>query len=216
MKPILTEQERIQLDRRMAETEKRTGAQVVLAAVRRSDSYAELPWKAFALGAAVAGLGTVLVGLPADGWRSGLAVLVAVVATLGAGAACALLCVVVPGFARLFLDAHRAEVEVHQYAQSLFLSHEVFATHKRTGVLLLVSMFEKRVVLLPDSGLALRLSGKSLNDIVDSVTTLLSSGQVERALERGLQGLEESLAASATGTPAENELPDTIVEEKGP
>ena len=49
MKQILNNQERSQLDRRIAEVEKRTGAQIVLAVIERSDSYAEIPWKAFAL-----------------------------------------------------------------------------------------------------------------------------------------------------------------------
>ena len=143
MKHILPDQVRIALDRRVAEAEKRTGAQIVLAVVRRSDVYAELPWKAFALGAAVAGTGAVMFNLQRPAWNSGAAVLFSVVATLAVGAACALLCVLVPGFARLFLDAHRAEVEVKQYAESLFLSRELFATRDRIGVLLLVSMFER-------------------------------------------------------------------------
>lgn len=212
MKPMLTDQERIQLDRRVADAEKRTGAQIVLAVVKRCDAYAELPWKAFALGAAVAGAGTVLLGLLRPAWSAGAAVLFAVVTTLAAGAACALLCIAAPAFARLFLDAHRAEVEARQYAESLFFSREVFATRGRTGVLLLVSMFERRVVLLPDAGLSKRLGRDAMNDIIARMTAALAAGQVDRALEQGIRGLEENLAA---GAPGENELPNSIIEEKG-
>ena len=215
MKRTLTDLERNGLDQRVAEAEKRTGAQVVLAVVKRSDTYAELPWKAFALGAASAGLGTVLLGLLRPGWQTSLAVLFAVVATLGAGAACALLCIALPKFARLFLEAHRAEVEVRQHAQSLFLSREVFATRGRTGVLLLVSMFERQVVLLPDTGLDKRLSRNAMHDIVARMTAVLATGQVSSALEKGLQGLEEHLAATAAGAARENELSNAIIEEKG-
>ena len=215
MKPILTEQERIQLDRRVADVEKRTGAQIVLAVIERSDSYAELPWKAFALGAAVAGLGTVLLDLLLPGWRTGFAVLFAVVSLLATGAACALLCVALPKFARFFMDAHRAEVEVRQYAESLFLSREVFATRGRTGLLLLVSMFERQVVLLPDTGLDRQLSREAQQDIIARMTTVLATGQFGRALENGLAGLEEHLAAVPAGGSLKNELPNIIVEEKG-
>lgn len=48
------------LDPRVAEVEKRTGVQIVVAVIEKSDSYPELPWKAFALGAAVAGLAVSL------------------------------------------------------------------------------------------------------------------------------------------------------------
>lgn len=214
MKQILTNQERIQLDQRVADVEKRTGAQIVLAVIERSDTYAELPWKAFALGASIAGLGTVLFDLLQPGWNSSFAVLFAVVSILATGAACALLCVAFPQFARLFIDAHRIEVEVRQYAQSLFLSREVFATRGRTGLLLLVSMFERQVVLLPDTGLSKRLSEKAMQAIVARMTPVLAAGQVGRALENGLAGLEENLAATAGGGPLENELPNSIVEEK--
>lgn len=216
MKRILTDQERIELDQRVGDVEKRTGAQIVLAVVKRSDTYAELPWKAFALGVAVAGLGTVLLDLLRPGWHTGTAVLLAVVTTLATGAACALLCVIAPKFARPFLNAHRAEVEVRQYAQSLFLSREVFATRGRTGLLLLVSMFERQVVLLPDTGLDKRLGPEAMHDIVARMTAVLTAGQVGSALENGLQGLEEHLAATATGASRENELPNVIIEEKGP
>lgn len=215
MKKILTHQERIQLDRRIAEVEKRTGAQIVLSIIHRSDTYAELPWKAFALGAAVAGLAAVVFDLLLTGWNSGLAVLFAVVSVLATGAACALLCIAFPKFAWFFLDAHRAEVETRQYADSLFLSREVFATRGRTGLLLLVSMFERQVVLLPDIGLSKRLSKESMHHIVSRMTAVLAGGQVGLALEKGLKGLEEHLAATAAGTSRENELPNAIIEEKG-
>ena len=215
MKHILTDQERIGLDRRVTDVEKRTGVQIVLAVVKRSDTYVELPWKAFALGVGVAGTGTVLLDLLRPGWHTSFAVLLAVVTTLATGASCALLCVAAPWFARPFLETHRAEVEVRQYAQSLFLSREVFATRGRTGLMLLVSLFERQVVLLPDTGLDKRLGRKAMHDVVARMTAALATGQVSGALEKGLQGLEEHLVATATGVSRENELPSVIIEEKG-
>lgn len=51
MKKNLSDTDRTLLDKRIAETEKQTRTQIVLASVLRSDSYAEIPWKAFASGA---------------------------------------------------------------------------------------------------------------------------------------------------------------------
>jgi len=215
VKQILNDHERIRLDRRIADAEKRTGAQIVLAVIERSDTYSELPWKAFALGASLAGLSVSVLDLLRPGWTSGIAVLIAVVLLLAAGAAGALLCVSVPRFARLFLDAHRAEVEVRQYAESFFLSREVFATRRRTGVLMLVSLFERQVVVLPDTGLGQRLSKEALQRIIARMTIALASGQVARALEDGLSSLEEVLTVTVPGESGDNELADEIVEEKG-
>ncbi|HTF99607.1 MAG TPA: TPM domain-containing protein [Nitrospirota bacterium] len=215
MKQYLNDQERTKLNQRIAETEKRTGVQVVLAVIERSDSYHELPWKAFALGAAAGGLAAMLFSQLRPGWPSGMAVLTAVVTTLLVGAACALLCIAVPALARLLLDAHRAEVEVRQYAQALFLDHQLFATRGRTGILLLVSMFERQVVLLPDKGLDKRLTREAMHEIVSGMTAALAAGWVAPALESGLEGLEKRLAATSTGSSPENELPDAVIEEKG-
>jgi putative membrane protein len=205
----------LNLDHRVTEAEKRTGAQIVLAVIERSDAYPELPWKAFALAAAVAGLLVVLQDVTRPGWTSGFAVLYAVSLTLTAGITSALLCVYVPSFARLFLDRHRASAEVHQYASHLFLSREMFATRRRTGILLLVSLFERLVVVLPDRGLAEFLSHDALQTIIGCMTAALKTGQIDRALEDGLASLEDALAGKAIGGSGENKLPDTVIEEKG-
>jgi putative membrane protein len=214
MKQILSENDRASLDRKIADAESRTKAQIVLATAMRCDSYAELPWKAFALGTSIAGLLVVAHELISPGWISNMAILISIAATLAAGVVLALLAILVPGFARLLLSAHRAEVEVRQYADSLFLSKEIFATRGRTGVLLLVSMFERRVVILPDKGLRDRLPADSLQNIVAQVSKPLAHKEVRRAFEAGLEELIRVLEPSAPAGSSQDELPNEIVEGK--
>jgi putative membrane protein len=142
--------------------------------------------------------------------------LYAVVVVLAAGAGLALLTLWLPPLARLFLSAHRAEMEVLRYAEGIFLSREMFATSKRTGILLLVSLFERRVYVLPDTGLRERLNKEVLEGIVMRMTVELSRGIVAGAFERGLDSLENALSATASAqTTKVNELPNEIIEEKG-
>jgi putative membrane protein len=143
-------------------------------------------------------------------------VLLAVTATLAVGAVCALLCVNLPVFARIFLDASVAEAEARQYAESLFLSREVFATRGRTGVILLISLFERQIVVLPDTGLVKHLNREALEGIIARMVKALAPGRIIGALEEGLRCLEDALAATAPSPSGENELPDEIVEEVGP
>lgn len=215
MKHRLTEQEQHRLNKRVAEAEKRTGCQIVLFVVERSDAYPELPWKAFALTASATGALAICVDLMPASWPSPTAALFVVAATLLAGAGAALLSVVLPDFGRLFLYQHRRESETRQYAESMFLRQEVFSTQGRTGILLLVSIFERQVVVLPDTGLSKRLSSDRLSAIIDRMTAAFAQGQVSKALEQGLSALEEALAATAPTDPAANELPDTIIQEDG-
>jgi putative membrane protein len=215
MKKILNDQEKSRLDGRIVEVEKKTGAQIVLAVIKRSDAYAELPWKAFALGVALAGLIVFLIMSLRPGWMQ-VPALYAIVAVMLPGAGLALLTLWLPSLARLFLSAHRAEMEVLRYAEGIFLSREMFATSKRTSILLLISLFERRVIVLPDAGLRERLNKEELEGIVMRMTVELSGSLIAGAFERGLDFLENVLSATvAAQTTAVNELPNEIIEEKG-
>lgn len=211
----LTEEEQQRLDRRIAETEKRTGSQIVLAVIGRCDNYPELPWKAFALAASTAGFAAVLLDWIRPSWNQSGTVHLAVAATLIAGAGAGLLTVVLPAFARLFLDRNRREAETRQYAEALFLKRQLYATQARTGILVLVSLFERQVVVLPDTGLATRLGKDTLAVVIEGMTRSLTDGPVSTALEQGLAGLEQALGSTAPRTGGTDTLPDNIVQEDG-
>lgn len=209
MKPVLSKQESDRLDQKIAEAEKSTGAQFVLAVVERSDSYAEIPWKAFAFGASIAG--SITLTLVA----SETVKLLAAAVILAVGAACALLTIFVPVCARLFLTHCRAETEVYQYAQSLFLEKELFATSRRQGLLILVSMFEHQIVLVPDTGLQSRLTDEVMQEIISGMIPDLKQGSIGRAFENGLDHIVKKLGPVAPDEAFADELPNAVVVEKG-
>ena len=214
MKQTLSDHDRGRLNALIAETEKKTKTQIVLAVIQRSDSYAELPWKAFALGASIAGLLFFVLNLPIYEWYPRVTVLVAVASTLVCSILFALLTVIIPPFARQFLTADRTEVEVQQYAESLFLSRELFSTKKRTGILLMVSLFERKVVILPDKGLADQLKENDTQSVITSMIPFLKQKEIRRAFEAGLDQLSRILTTVGPSAD-ENELPDELIEEKG-
>ena len=214
MKRTLSDHDRNRLDTLIADVEKRTNTQIVLALIQRGDIYAELPWKAFAFGASFIGLLVFILDLLFYGWYSWITVIIAVAGILAGGAIFALLTVLIPGFARQFLSAFRAEVEVRQYAESLFLSRELFATSKRTGILVLVSLFEQKVVILPDRGLSDQLTQDVMQNIIAAMTLFLKRFEISRAFEAGLEQLSHTLGTNVKGT-GKNELSDEIIEEKG-
>jgi putative membrane protein len=214
MKETLSDNDRNRLDTLIVAMEKNTGAQIVLAVIQRSDSYAELPWKAFALGASISGFLVFILDHMSYGWYPGITVLIAVAGILAGGSVLTLLTVLIPVFARRFLSAFRAEVEVRQYAESLFFSRELFATSKRTGILVLVSLFERKVVILPDKGVSNQLTEDVMRNIITSMTLSLKRGEITRAFETGLEQISKILGTQIQGT-GKNDLPDEIIEEKG-
>ncbi len=215
MKQLLSDSDRTLLDKRIAETEKQTGAQIVLASVLRSDSYAEIPWKAFAIGASIASLLMVFLDLFILHWVTGNLILFSVAAILAAGGLFVLLTVLIPGFARLFLSPHRKETETQQYAESLFLSRELFSTNDRRGILLLVSQFERQVVILPDKGVSNLLGKEVLEDVISRMSSHLRRNELRQAMETGLDGIHAALGSSLAEGSEDNELSNEIIEEEG-
>ncbi len=214
MKQTLSNHDRGRLDDLIDETEKKTKTQIVLAVIQRSDSYAELPWKAFALGASIAGLLFFVLDLSFADWTPKITALIAITGILASGALFALLSVMIPGFARRFLSTDRADVEVRQYADSLFLARELFATSGRTGILLLVSLFERKVVVLPDKGLAGQFKENDTQGIITAMTPFLKRKEIRKAFEAGVERLSQIIGTQGPSAD-KNELPDDIIEEKG-
>ena len=166
---------------------------------------------------AIAALAVVLEDWLRLGWAGPYSAIFDVIAILGAGAALGLLTIFVPPLARLFLDRLRADIEARQYARSLFLERELFRTRQRAGVLLLVSRFERAVVILPDTAIRSRVSEDELGRIIAQMTPLLARGETAAALCAGLQALRTLLLDRGFGGPAGdgNEITASLVQEKG-
>ncbi len=159
--------------------------QIVTAIVGKSDTYVELPWKAFALGAALAALGVVL----ADAWRPEWVTAARRARDTGddsrrGGRERARRDVRPPVRAPVPPRARR-DLEVRQHAQSLFLTRELFATAARTGVLILVSLFERRIEILPDTGLHGRVSEADWRAVIARMTPQLRESRPFHALAGG-------------------------------
>jgi len=215
---ILTRAEASAIEARVAGVEALTGVEVVAAVVSKSYAYPQLPWKAFALGASVAGLVVVLVDALRPDWTSAHAALLDAVAILGTGAAFAILNVFVPAFARLFLRTPRRDLEVRRHAESLFVRHRLTNTRERTGVLLLVSLFERKIEIVPDVGFHDRVSATEWHSVIARMTPKIRVGRSAEALQEGLGAIEALLQAKGfrPRADARNELPDRPIVERGP
>lgn len=187
------------------------------AVVGKADSYVELPWTAFALGASLAGLALVAADIFDPQWATSTTAIVHVMAMLITAAAAALSAIFVPGFARLFLRASRTQVEVRQYAESLFVRHALFASKRRSAILILVCLFERRIEVLPDEGLRGRVEDADWDEVVARMTPGLRGGRPGDALREGIAAVEQVLVVKGfrAGPGDSNELPDRTIQEDG-
>lgn len=208
---LLTATDKQAIEARVAALEKELGIEVVTVVTSKSDEYPEVVWKAFALGASLTALLVAIADVVRPDWVTTGLVFTSVVIVLAAGAACALATVYIPAFARLFLRKSRAEVEVAQYANDQFLERELFATPARTALLIVVSMLEHRVVVLPDKGLRAHLSAAQWDSVVTRMTERLAAGATGAAVLAGLGAVSEMLGGKIVGAADTNRFADAPV-----
>ncbi len=214
----LTRTEADDIEQRTAALEAHAGVQVITAVIGKADVYAELPWRAFAMGTVLAALAAVIADWLRPDWVSAHAALLHAVTILGVGAASALLAMVVPAYARLFVTVSRRNAEVRQYAESMFLRKALFATGGRNGILVLVCLFERKVEILSDTGLHGRVGEPQWRSVIARMTPALASGRIAEALVQGLARLDEILRERVPANPSDaaNELRNRPIEERGP
>ena len=178
---------------RVREAEAATGGEIVPYVVDASDAYTGASWAAAALGALVGPLVAAVVPELTPLWRAWSPLWLPVPSLIGA--AVALVAVqLVPALRRRLVSAEVLERRVELRAAAAFVDEEVFATRDRTGVLLFVSLFEHRVVVLADAGIHRRVPEGSWERVVAEMVAALRAGEPRRALEDGVRRCGELLA----------------------
>ncbi len=192
MKPseIVPPDARLRLEEVIAGVERRTAGEIVVVVVAESADYATVPWKLGAAFAAAALLGASLVapGLPIS------VLLAAQVAALAAG-------LLVGRTATIRHHLVSDEVQdalVAEYARRSFAEHGLARTAGRTGVLIFVSLLERRVVVLADEGIHQVLGpGERWEDVVALALSGIRDGRAAEGLEAAVRRCGEILAAHA-------------------
>ncbi len=164
-----------------AEAEKRTSGEIVPVVVGTCDDYDEACWKAAAFGALTGSLLTAGIHT-AGGFWLGMPWLW-ILAPPAVGAAIAyLLARLSPGFRRAMVDRDTLDLRVERRAKQAFLDEEVFATRERTGILIFLALFERRVVVLGDEGINRAVDRNEWQEMVDRLVAGIRSGAPGPAL----------------------------------
>jgi putative membrane protein len=181
------------------EVEARSAGEIVPYAVERSDRYARALWSAATLGALAASLVAALGRWAGDLWGVPVALWIALPPATGAALGW-LAALVLPAVRRALVPAEVLAERVHQRATQAFLEEEVFRTRERTGILIFVSLFEHRVVVLADRGLDGRIAPREWEDVVAGIVAGIRRGQPGPALAEGIRRCA-SLAAQIPPRP---------------
>jgi putative membrane protein len=207
---FFTVADRSAIENAVREAEKRSAGEIVPCAVSHSGHYEDAHWRGAVIGMLIGTLAGV--GFQRElgfwGWSWWWMTLPMV----GGGLLGFLLTLWCAPLRRLLVPAAELEHRVMQRAQAAFLEYEVFRTRERTGILIFLSLFERRVLILADSGINARVGQHEWDAIVGEIAAGIRAGRPGPALAQAIARCGELLARRGVAARPDDvdELPDQL------
>lgn len=184
---LFSDSDRARIEEAVGQAEARTSGEIVPVIVSRSGSYPSALWMAAMIGVIPGLLVYEWMVLGATGWGpSPWTAQLMPLTMLAGGLVGAGLVRFVPFLHRLLIPESRMVQAVHARAQQAFLENEVFLTRERTGILILVSLFEHRVEVLGDSGINAKVASEDWADVVTDIISGIRDGDPTGGLVRAI------------------------------
>lgn len=165
----------------IAGAETGTSGEIVPYVVEQCDDYPGAVWAAAALGAVGAALVAAVAFHFLDLWGGWILGWIAFPSLAGAGLSAAAVGAS-SGLRRLLTPLQVLDQRVARRAEAAFLEEEVFDTRERTGILIFLALFERRVVILGDTGINDKVAHEEWKTIVDNVARGIREGHAGAAL----------------------------------
>lgn len=195
----------------VTETERKTSGEIVPYVVEESDAYSGSLWKGTALGAFAGPMLAEGIYYLGNFWGGLVPLWIALPAAAG-GALGFLLTAYVPAIKRWVAGAEVLDLRTRERAARAFLEQEVFRTRDRTGILIFLSLFEHRVVVLGDSGINQKVEPGQWDGIVQTVVAGIRAGRPGEALVEAIRQCGELLERHGLAIQPDdrNELKDEL------
>lgn len=115
---------------------------------------------------------------------------------------------------RFFLLVDQVQEEVEEAAMKTFYTENLSATRDRNGILLYISLLERRVWILADSGINARIDQQIWQDTVTTLTAGIRQGRQAEALCSAIKAVGDILKTEFPIRPDDtNELHELIIKE---
>jgi len=188
----------------VADAEKKTHGDIAPVVLERSDPHPSAEWLA-ALVSLVVGTALLAGVLP---WDSPFALLAC---QLGLGALGFVLARAMPDVKRLFVSDARATALAEEQAVQEFHRAGVHRTRDAAGVLLFVSLLERSVVVLGDSGIHAKVGDAHWEATREAVLAGIARGSLRDGLLDGVRACGRELERWFPAEPGQrNEVPDRL------
>ena len=117
---------------------------------------------------------------------------------------------------RLFTSRERMQHKVRLRAEQAFARHAIVQTRDRTGVLILLSVLERQIFVLPDHPLAQQVPVERWSRIVQVAVERLKAQDTVAGLCEAIEHCGRLLAETCPSRPGDNpnELPNQLIQER--
>jgi len=174
------------------QAESKISGEIVPVFVERSSSYSIAGYRAGIFFAAIAFLKIIIIDtyFPAFAIYDPFWIFLLVVAAGLIGAA---LAQYVEPIQKLFLQKAYLDQATSRRAQSEFLSQEVFNTRLRTGIMIFISFFEHKVMVVADAGINKVVKQEEWDTLVQNIITSIRQGKLVEGIEGAVKRCGEIL-----------------------
>ena len=202
---VLSESDLAELHAAVTSAEERTVGEIVPVVVEESDSHPQAIWKA----AFVTGIvGTALLAA----WFDLRSPVFLIGGQLVFGLIGYAMAWMLPDFRRTFVTEERATEMAEEQALQEFHGLNLRDTEARTGVLIFVSLFEHRVVVLGDEGINAVVEPDLWVRVDEKIVAAVRAGRLRDGLLDGIHASAEVLEEHFPWTDGDrNEIPDRVI-----
>lgn len=177
-----------QIEAKVHEIEAAAGIEVVPVFVPRSHHYPQTFWRLIVIALAVLILTfEIIQSRLSNTWAEGQSVFLNTNLILGFELLLIFIFSNVFGLSKYLLHADEINQETLRNAHAEFLKHEVFKTKNRIGILIHVSLLEKKINIIADSGIYSKTKQEDWDSIAQFISLEFKKGNAVHAITRAIE-----------------------------
>ncbi len=212
MSAILTKQEKQLIESAVKEAESKISGEIVPVLLQSSHNYPSTKYKI----ALIASVVMFILVISADRWLPGFNIydpLYYFSLVYGAAILGFLIPILFPYIAVSFATEKEKRYAVEQKAETLFLEHEIFNTKARTGIMILVSLAEKRALIMADTGINQKVEQSIWDDLVNDLVHSIKRNEMCNGIIDAVKSASKILLDNGfiADVDDSNELSDQII-----
>lgn len=211
-KNLFSPQQLQQIEQAVKHAESISGGEIVPVFVKQSSTYEIALWRSGFATSVLAGIILVILYfsndtilfLPPYFWS---------LIPITAGLLGALGVILFPALRRMVIGKTLMQAKVEAKAKCLFFDHNVSLTDQRSGILLMISFFERKAIVLSDVGIAELVEPQVWEGIINELTQGIRKGELTQSIGDAILKCGNVVAESGLqrGDNGKNELSDTVI-----